>query len=858
MTTMLANNNRRIISHMAKSSLKKNRGRNCIIFLSIVLASFMLFSIFTVGTTYFRMYRIQNIRLNGGDYDAVLYGITEEQQEKCESDPEISRAGIAALSGYIESTEKDDTVEASCIWADDVCWNEIIAPSRTWVKGAYPKAENEVMATEEGLEKAGLSGLGIGDSFTAGYRDGDGMLHMKEFIISGMWDGYGEKSAFYVSEAFYRLSGCDISEARCGRYYLKFDKQIMTAEEQNVLTESMNLGKQQALFFTGDMGYSMPIFFGLCGLILVTCLCAYLLIYNIMYLSVSGNVRYYGLLQTVGMTGRQIHSLVRRQMLLLGGGGIIGGLLLGIVVSFILLPSVIRSLGIRTGTAGEVEVSLNPWVLILTIMLSAFTIYTGSRKPAKLAAEISPMEAVGYRPVYAGAKGRGRRIHRRGLAGRRTQNGTKCRTERRRRKLLSRMAFDQIGKDKKKSAVIMVSLAAGMSVFLCMSTLLESQGARTIVTNHMNNDITITDDTLKKEDVQEHKELLTEDFLDNLRKTGGVEEVYPIAWGQITVPWEPGFADMWMEEFYAKWMNIPYEDDIEEYKEQPENFGSVMIGISEAELPYLQQTVETEIDREVFLEGKTCVVYRNGLDLTSDDVLGKEMTCGEYGNGENRRTFRIAGMTDEGYYSGPMLGYPPTVIVSDRVLDGFLGKVSVSKVGVKYAEEYDRETEARVLSLVRESPDADGFSWESKLEAKEDVESAQGNMKEVGTGIALILALIGILNYVNTVTGNIQSRQMELSILESIGMTDRQRNRLLIQEGLLFAAGAALLTGTVGMAVTYVVYQSMNYMQVPFMVPVWSTVGMGIFIVAVCVGIPVIAGAGMIRKGSLVERIRTE
>ena len=114
-----------------------------------------------------------------------------------------------------------------------------------------------------------------------------------------------------------------------------------------------------------------------------------------MYLSVAGNVRYYGLLQTVGMTGRQIRSLIRRQMLFLGGAGTGGGILLGGIVSFLLLPSVIRSLGIRTGMAGKVEVSLNPWVLLLTVALAAFTICTGSRKPAKLAAEISPVEAAG-------------------------------------------------------------------------------------------------------------------------------------------------------------------------------------------------------------------------------------------------------------------------------------------------------------------------------------------------------------------------------------------------------------------------------------------------------------------------------
>ncbi len=193
---MLANNNRRVIDRMAKSTLRNNKGRNRIIFLSIVLASFMLFSIFTVGITYFKMQRLQNIRLNGGEYDAIMYGVTEEQREKCENNPDIKRTGILAVSGYIESTEKDGTVEASCIWADPVCWDEIMAPARAWVTGVYPKADNEVMVTKEALEQAGLAGLTVGDSFSAGYRDGNGNLLTKEFIISGMWDGYGTKNAF--------------------------------------------------------------------------------------------------------------------------------------------------------------------------------------------------------------------------------------------------------------------------------------------------------------------------------------------------------------------------------------------------------------------------------------------------------------------------------------------------------------------------------------------------------------------------------------------------------------------------------------------------------------------------------------
>ena len=831
---MLANNNRKVIDRMAAGSLKHNRGRNRIIFLSIVLASFMLFSIFTVGITYFQMQKVQNIRLNGGEYDAVMYGITPEQREKCENDPDIRRVGILALSGYLEATQGDDTVEAACIWCDPVLWDEMMAPAREWVKGTYPREENQVMVTEEGLEKAGLAGLTVGDRFRARYRDGDGNLLDKEFEISGIWEGYGTKSAFYVSETFYRKSGCDISEVTCGRYHLDFDRVIMTKGEQEAFIESMDLGKQQAVFFTGDLGYSLPIFFGLCGLVLVTCLCAYLLIYNILYLSVAGNVRYYGLLQTVGMTGRQIRRLIRRQMTILGCGGIVCGLIMGSLVSFFLFPSVIRALGIRAREAGEIQISLHPMVLVLTVALAVLTIYLGSRKPVKLAVSISPLEAAGYRPAQGKTGGRKRR-----------KGG-----------LLFRLAWDQIWKDKKKSLVIMTSLAAGLSVFLCISTLLESQAARTIVTNHMNNDITITNDSLRKEDEEEHRDILSASFMEELSRLDGVSAVYPLLYGQITVPWEPDFADQWMEEFYDKWMMIPYEEDRSEYQQYPENFGSVILGISEEEFPYLQEVTDTTLDREAFLSGKSCVLYRNGVELTMEKLEGKQVTCAEYGDRGNTRTFEIAGFTDEGYYTGPMLGTLPTIIVSESVVRDFVENPRICKIGVRYTKEYDENTEHEVLALVQSNPDGNALSWDSKLETLQEVKRAQGNMREVGLGIALILALIGILNYINTVTGNIQSRQRELAILESIGMTDRQRNRILVTEGLLYAAGSLLLTATLGLGITYLVYQSMNYMMVPFSVPFWPAAVMTAFLILVCILIPLAAGKYMTGKGSVMERVR--
>ena len=55
----------------------------------------------------------------------------------------------------------------------------------------------------------------------------------------------------------------------------------------------------------------------------------YLIIYNIFQISVAGDIRFYGLLKTIGTTPRQLKRIIRQQALLLCLIGIPAGLLLG-------------------------------------------------------------------------------------------------------------------------------------------------------------------------------------------------------------------------------------------------------------------------------------------------------------------------------------------------------------------------------------------------------------------------------------------------------------------------------------------------------------------------------------------------
>lgn len=406
--------------------------------------------------------------------------------------------------------------------------------------------------------------------------------------------------------------------------------------------------------------------------------------------------------------------------------------------------------------------------------------------------------------------------------------------------------------------MVILSLAAGLSLFLCLVTLLESQAARTVVSNYMDMDMVLVNKTLKKEDREARRQVMDEAFLRGLKGKEALEEVHEILCTEIVVPWEPDFAEMWMEEFYDMWLvQASYEDEgRKNYQEHPEEYSSFMVGIDEAEFSYLNSTLEHPVDEGAFLRGETCILYRDGLDFTDADVQGKEVSCGAFEDGGHMRPFQIGGLTDEDYYRGVLTGNAPTVIVSSRVLREFSEEPYVFKVSLRYRQEYDEETEAELQAMVENSGYAKNISCESKLEEMKTVKKAQGNMMEVGLGIVLILALIGILNYVNTLVGNIRSREMEISVMESIGMGAKQVRRMLVLEGLLFAGGSLFVTWTAGLAVTYVLYQSMNYRKIPFEVPVLPMAGAMAFVVLVCAAVPLAAYRSMEKKGTVVERLR--
>ena len=166
---MLKNPNYKVIRRMAWRNLKANGRKTITLFLAVLLSSFLIFTIFTVGNSYFKLQKLQNIRMSGADFDAIMYGVTEEQRQICENAPEIILTGTIGICGWVEKTEKDSTPNVGLVWADDGYWTQMMEPVREKLEGKYPTAFNEIMVTKEALKECGYEDLTVGDTLTMSY-----------------------------------------------------------------------------------------------------------------------------------------------------------------------------------------------------------------------------------------------------------------------------------------------------------------------------------------------------------------------------------------------------------------------------------------------------------------------------------------------------------------------------------------------------------------------------------------------------------------------------------------------------------------------------------------------------------------
>lgn len=80
-----------------------------------------------------------------------------------------------------------------------------------------------------------------------------------------------------------------------------------------------------------------------------------------------------------------------------------------------------------------------------------------------------------------------------------------------------------------------------------------------------------------------------------------------------------------------------------------------------------------------------------------------------------------------------------------------------------------------------------GLDYYSKVTLRQTFQGMIDMYQLVGGALCAILALIGILNFVNSMATSILSRHKEIAMLQSVGMTGQQVKKMLIFEGISYS-----------------------------------------------------------------------
>lgn len=147
--------------------------------------------------------------------------------------------------------------------------------------------------------------------------------------------------------------------------------------------------------------------------------------------------------------------------------------------------------------------------------------------------------------------------------------------------------------------------------------------------------------------------------------------------------------------------------------------------------------------------------------------------------------------------------------------------------------------------------------YRSRQDYIDEFTGVQSTLLLVGSLLSFILALIGILNFINAIITSIRSRRQELAVLQSVGMTGKQLKQMLMCEGVVYIIFTALLTLASGTPLTYALMRAIEnvigYFTYHFTIAPILTV-IPILLVPAAV-IPRISYTQMC-KNSVVERLR--
>ena len=791
MTWPFENNTNGIVKNLAKRNLKSEKRRNIMVIISVVLAAFLISLSGLVGVSLMQTEKKKVI----DTYEATYVQVDEAHIEELKQVPEFARVGEYYMYGKESSTQGFNGFFA---YAD----KETLYMARSQMKladGDLPIEKNEIVVSKEWLSKF-FPDCHIGDSVTMDTESFSG-----EYTISGILDTTGQEKqnmySFLISKEM--LGQCKKYEPDGFFAYVhlknvdQLDGELIKSYVQKIKEELQipGVGFQDAYFRYIDGDISMEnvlLLMAFAGIVLVG---GCVVIQSIFRISIIDKIKSYGQLRTIGATKKQIMRIVKKEGHSLGWKGMSIGILLGLGVTLLLFPRGFSLLG---------------YLLVIgcTVLICWTMICLSIRKPVKLAANISPVEAVRFTSP---------------------QKKIKNRTK---RKKISPCSLGMLNfrRDWKKTVSIMFSLSLGGILLLAVSSLLILQSPEKLARQEFENG----DYKIYMDSDQEHIDLLkqgnplNEELKQEILDIDGVE-------GILVTRKSAGFE--------ATSHGITSHGTCDMITK--ENRELLAQAIVEGSMPD---------NNGILLPYEYC-------DFDGKEKLGEtiELSLGEKtipvtisGYFDAKQVFAFASGHGSIGVDGPMMFLPeelfqeliPDVTNFDYSWDIVCNPDKSEKVG------------KALENLVVSHTDTGLDTFEDKVDSYGYMNVAYGIMQV----ISWFIFLFGVINLINTTLSNQYSRRQENSVLRSVGLAPKQLAQMAVWEGMGYVVSSILLMLAIGLPITLLVWRKFSISAyagriLPYEFP-WLQ--MGVYVV-VLVTVEFILSVWTIRrqkKQSLIEQMR--
>lgn len=831
---LFGNNNRPVLKLLAKRSLKASK--NTIAVLAIMLATLLFTSLFTIAISLQTAMQESNMRTIGTSAHAGVKRLSRDEYEQLSADAGVKDIGYSVIIGNAVGDSFNKTPTE--LRYGDTAYADLTFNSPD--TGRLPEQKNEIATSRIVLAAMGLPDE-IGTRMELTFVT-DTDTFTDSFTLCGIWDGdaVAYRQTMLVSKEYTEqvapviYGETDGSTPPVGTGYI--DCVMMMPTEWDIENQALEVTSKYDLeervsindaygMATVSLSSVLPLMAGI-GVIFMA---GYLLIYNVFYISIAQDIRFYGMLKTLGTTARQIRKIVYKKAVKLSLIGIPMGLLFGWPIGRLLLPFIVNMLTDDM----RVVTTVNPVIFLVAIAFSAITVFISCRKPAALAAKVSPMEALHYVEQVATKK---KQRHSKHIS-------------------TAMMAKNNLGRNKKKVTIVTLSFALSIVLLNSVYTYVTSFDFDKFVADFSLTDFTVSDTTVINSYSPFNTANVSRDFISQVESLNGLEDIGSVyMWTSKQPLFENDLARL--QELAAS--SNAVANELGNYMVRKEH-GVNVYGLDDFPAEYVQ-ILEGELDTEQWKAG-------NGVYVTPMRMMGDGSLC-LYQPGDQIHVQQLDG-TSKAYEVLAVVDIPKALETPLQVDMGvdyifptgeLLGNmVDANQPAMKTIFNVDDEnlfaTENWLKNYTKNTNTA--LDYLSKVVLRQSFEGMINMYRLVGGVLCAILALIGILNFINSMMTSILSRHKEIAVLQSVGMTGPQVKRMLMYEGIGYSAlgflCSLILSALGSLTVVRMMGAELSYFTWHFtLIPVLICM---IPLILITAFVPLICYNKMVQK-TVVERLR--